>query len=113
MSAFAAPPPAGAQSPPLWGNEEHLRGLLGDAVEIGTLHRDVLEITAFTRAREYGEYFRSHYGPTIAVQANARRTDREAEFVAALDRFCDEWNRGGDDRARFEKEYLVAVGRRR
>jgi len=32
--------------------------------------------------------------------------------VEALDRFCDEWNRGTPDRARFEKEYLLAVGTR-
>jgi hypothetical protein len=31
----------------------------------------------------------------------------------ALDRFCDEWNRGTADQARFEKEYLLAVGTRR
>ena len=30
-----------------------------------------------------------------------------------FDRFCDEWNRGTEDRARFEIEYLVAVGTRR
>ena len=34
----------------------------------------------------------------------------QAEFDAALDAFCDEWNRGTPDAARFEKEYLVAVG---
>jgi SAM-dependent methyltransferase len=112
MAEFAPPPPPGAQPPPFWGSEEHLRGLLGDRVELRTLQRDVLEITAFERAHDYGEHFRSNYGPTIAVQANARRTGRDADFVAALDRFCDEWNRGGD-RARFDKEYLLAVGRRR
>ena len=47
-------------------------------------------------------------GPTIAARANAARTGREAEFDAALDAFCDEWNRGTPDRARFEKEYLLA-----
>ena len=30
MGPFAPPAPAGAQPPPLWGGEEHLRGLLGD-----------------------------------------------------------------------------------
>ena len=29
-----------------------------------------------------------------------------------LDRFCDEWNRGSDTSARFEIEYLIAVGTR-
>ena len=55
-------------------------------------------------------------GPTTGrrspSQANARRTGREAEFVAALDGFCDEWDRGGDGHARFEKEYLLAIGTR-
>ena len=37
---------------------------------------------------------------------------REAELDSALDAFCDEWNRGTADQARFEKEYLVAVGTR-
>ena len=35
---------------------------------------------------------------------------REEEFDEALDQFCDEWNRGTADDARFEQEYLVAVG---
>ena len=73
----------------------------------------MLEITAFERPREYGEHFKAYYGPTIAARANAARDGRDAEFDAALDRFCDEWNRGTADRARFEKEYLVAVGTRR
>ena len=46
------------------------------------------------------------------MQANARKEGREAEFEAALDRFTEEWNRGTPDRARFEKEYLLAVGTR-
>ena len=64
MAEFAPPPPPGAQPPPFWGSEEHLRGLLGDRVELHTLERDVLEITAFERARDYGEHFRANYGPT-------------------------------------------------
>jgi SAM-dependent methyltransferase len=110
MKPFAPPPPPGAQPPPLWGGEEHLRGLLGDRVELRSLERDLLEITAFARPREYGEHFKAYYGPTIAVRANAERDGRADEFDAALDAFCDEWNRGTADAARFEKEYLVAVG---
>jgi len=112
MGPFAPPPPPGAQPPPLWGSEEHLRELLGDRVELGALERDVLEITAFDRPRDYGEHFKARYGPTIAARANARRTEREVEFDEALDRFCDEWNRGTPDHARFEMEYLLAAGTR-
>jgi SAM-dependent methyltransferase len=112
MKPYAPPPPPGAQPPPLWGSEEHLRALVGGRVEFHTLERDVLEITAFERPRDYGEHFKAYYGPTIATRANAAREGREADFDADLDRFCDEWNRGPQDRARFEKEYLLAVATR-
>jgi SAM-dependent methyltransferase len=113
MKPYAPAPPPGAQPPPLWGGEEHLRGLLGDSVELHTLEREVLEITAFRRPQEYAEHFKAYYGPTIATRANAEREGRAGEFDDALRAFCDEWNRGTADEARFEKEYLVAVGTKR
>ncbi len=113
MKPFAPPPPPGAQPPPLWGSEDHVRELFGDRVEWRTLTRDVLEITAFRQPQDYARHFTAYYGPAIAARANAAREGREAEFDDALDRFCDEWNRGTADAARFEKEYLVAVGTRR
>lgn len=111
MKPFAPPPPPGAQPPPLWGGEEHLRELLGDRVELETLERDVLEITAFQHPGDYAEHFKQRYGPTIAARANAEREGRAEEFDAALVDFCDEWNRGSADAARFEMEYLLAVGK--
>jgi SAM-dependent methyltransferase len=112
MKPFAPPPPPGAQPPPLWGGEDHLRELFGERVEWGTLERDVLEITAFQHPGDYAEHFKQRYGPTIAARGNAAREGREEEFDAALDQFCEEWNRGSAEEARFEMEYLVAVGRR-
>jgi hypothetical protein len=113
MGPFAPPPPPGAQPAPLWGSEQHVRELLDGRVDLHTFQRDVLEVTAFKHAHEYGEHFQERYGPTIAAQANARRNGREAEFEHALNGFCDEWNRGADGSARFEMEYLVTVGTRR
>ncbi|HEY8582115.1 MAG TPA: class I SAM-dependent methyltransferase [Capillimicrobium sp.] len=113
MKPFAPAPPPGAQPPPLWGSEEHLAGLFGDRVAFDVLERDVLEITAFPQAHGYAEHMTSLYGPTIAVRANAAREGRAEEFDAALRDFCDTWNRGTPDQARFEKEFLVAVGTRR
>ena len=110
MKPFAAPPPPGAQPPPLWGSEEHLAGLFGNRVQFHTLERDTLAITAFTRARDYGEHFKAYYGPTIAVRANAAKNGRAEEFDNALDLFCDTWNLGTPDQGRFEKEYLIAIG---
>ena len=112
MGPFAPPPPPGAQPPPLWGSEGHLKELFGERVDWGTLERKELEITAFEHPRDYGEHFKAKYGPTIAARANAAKDGREGEFDEALDRFCDEWNRGTPEKARFEMEYLLAVGTR-
>jgi SAM-dependent methyltransferase len=112
MGPFAPPPPPGAQPPPLWGGEDHVRELFGDRVEWRTLERDNLDITAFEDPHDYGEHFKARYGPTIVARANAAKSGREGELDKALDRFSDEWNRGSDDDARFEQEYLVAVGTR-
>ena len=113
MKPFAAPPPPGAQPPPLWGSEEHLAGLFGNRVDFHTLQRDNLEVTAFARPRDYAEHFKAYYGPTIATRANAAKDGRESEFDEALDQFCDKWNLGTPEQGRFEKEYLVSVGTRR
>ncbi len=112
MGPFAPAPPPGAQPPPLWGSEEHMKELFGDRVDFRTLERQALEITAFAHPRDYGEHFKERYGPTIVAQTNARNDGREAEFNDAVDQFCDQWNRGGAEEARFEQEYLLAVGTR-
>jgi len=112
MGPFAPPPPPGAQPPPLWGSEGHLRELLGDRVELRAPERGVLEVTAFEHSHDYAEHFKERYGPTIAARKNAQSTGREGELDQALNRFCDEWNRGTPDGARFEMEYLLAVGTR-
>ena len=109
MGPFAPAPPPGAQPPPLWGSEEHLRELFGERVEFATLERGKLEVTAFERPADYGEHFKERYGPTIVARANAEANGKEREFDEALEQFCAEWNRG-EDSAVFEMEYLLAVG---
>lgn len=112
MGPFAPAPPPGAQPPPLWGGEEHLKELMGEQVEWERLERGDLEVTAFAEPDHFGEHFKQRYGPTIAARANAEKTDRAEEFDQALSDFCAEWNRGGDEAAHFEMEYLLAVGRK-
>ncbi|HEX6457236.1 MAG TPA: methyltransferase domain-containing protein [Solirubrobacterales bacterium] len=112
MGQFMPAPPPGVQPPPLWGSEEHQRGLFGDKVEFERAERGVLEVTAFEQPDDYGEHFKQRYGPTIVARANAEKEGREEEFDQALSDFCAEWNRGGGEEARFEMEYLITVGRR-
>lgn len=113
IGEFAPPPPPGASPPPLWGSEEHVRELFGPRVDLHTLRRDHLTITAFAAPGDFGEHFKAYYGPTIAARRNAAANGREAEFDATLDEFCATWNRGSADAARFEMEYLLLTGTRR
>jgi len=112
IGPFAPTPPPGAQPPPLWGGEAHVAELFGDRVEFTTIERDVLEVTAFRRPEDFAEHFRTSYGPAISAEANARKEGREEEFGEALRSFFEQVNLGGADDARFEMEYMVAVGRR-
>ncbi|HEX2296400.1 MAG TPA: class I SAM-dependent methyltransferase [Actinomycetota bacterium] len=113
MAPYAPPPPPGASPPPLWGSEDHVRELFGDRIDFSVLERDVLEITAFEKPLDYREHFKERYGPTIATYRNARANGQEEELDRAMAEFCHEWNRGSDDRALFEKEYLLVVGKKR
>ncbi len=42
MKPYAAPPPAGASPPPLWGDEDHVRDLFGDEVSDLTMRRETV-----------------------------------------------------------------------
>ena len=85
MAEFAPPPPPGAQPRRSGAARNTSPHCSATASSSARCKREVLEITAFEHAHDYGRHFRSNYGPTIAVEANARRTGREAEFAAALD----------------------------
>ena len=112
MKPFAPPPPPGAQPPPLWGGEEHLRGLLGERVDPAHRRAGCPRDHRVPAGAGVRRALQGLLRPTIAARANAEREGRASEFDEALDAFCDEWNCGTADEARFEKEYLVAVGTR-
>jgi SAM-dependent methyltransferase len=60
------PPPAGLQSPLLWGTEQHLTDLFGDAVA-DTRSQERLCTFRFRSGEEFVEFFRRWYGPTLKV----------------------------------------------
>jgi len=79
-------------------------------VEWTKLERQVLEVTAFDRPAEFAEHFKQRYGPAIPTRAKAAAEGRADEFDAALNEFFENWNLGSPEHARFELEYLLAVG---
>lgn len=82
MKPFAPPLPEGAQPAPLWGDEQHVRELLGDRVTDVVAERQTVAIDRFDTGEEFRDYFKSHYGPTIAVY---NRIADDPEQVRALD----------------------------
>jgi SAM-dependent methyltransferase len=56
------PPPAGVQSPALWGSEAHLRALFGDAVELRCEKKHFN--FRFRSPAHWVQVFREFYGPT-------------------------------------------------
>lgn len=110
MKPYAAPPPPGSTPPPRWGNEDHVRSLLGDQVTDFTATRKVLPVTAFDSAEAFRDYFKEHYGPTIATYRNIAD---DPERVAALDRDLVElgkrFDKGSGD---LEWEYLLVTARK-
>ncbi len=82
MKPYAPAPPPGAQPPPLWGQEEHVRALLGDRVTDVVTERRMLAVDHFADGAEFRDYFKNLYGPTIAVYRNI---EGDPDRVAALD----------------------------
>ena len=56
------PPPAGVQSPALWGVETHLRSLFGDAIESMAIKRRMFNFR-YRSPAHFVEVFRTWYGP--------------------------------------------------
>jgi SAM-dependent methyltransferase len=85
MKPFVAPPPPGAQPPPLWGDIEHVRKLLGDRVRDIRASQQLLSADRLADPAEFLAYFKSTYGPTItAYRGLADDPARTAELDRAL-----------------------------
>lgn len=109
MKPYAPPPPPGAQPPPLWGAESHVRDLLGDRVDGVEAVREHLPVTRFGSGAEFRDFFKATYGPTIMVYRTLADTpDRVAELDAALAALGDEALSEG----RMEWEYLLLTATR-
>ena len=110
MKPYSAPPPPGAQPPPLWGREDHVRALFGDRVTGLTARRGTVEVDQFADGAEFREYFKRNYGPTMAAYA---AIGADPDRVEALDRDLADlarWHDRGNGAMGWE--YLLVTARR-
>lgn len=101
------PPPAGAQSPLLWGTREHLHDLFGDrAASIHAAPRDFM--FRYRSAAHFIDVFSAYYGPM--VKAFAALDDGKRKTLAAdLENLIARFNRAEDGTMVVPGEYLEIV----
>ncbi|MBF4763960.1 class I SAM-dependent methyltransferase [Nocardioides islandensis] len=112
MKPFVAPPPAGVQPPPLWGDEDHVRGLLGDRVTDVRTETRTVKVTLFAEPADFREFFKTNYGPTIAAYKQQPDAEKAAELDAALDGLAERFDVGESGYLVLEWEYLLLTARR-
>jgi SAM-dependent methyltransferase len=100
-------PPAGLKSPALWGNEEHLRALFGDAAAGLRCERRTFNFR-YASPAHWIQVFRDFYGPThkaFAALDATRAHALERDLIALL----EQMNTGGAGSLVVPSEYLEVV----
>lgn len=111
MKPFMAAPPPGAQPAPLWGNEDHVRSLLGDRVGDFTAQRRTLWVDRFADGAAFRDFFKANYGPTIAAYRGlVGEPDRVDALDAQLAELGDRYLAGTST---MEWEFLLVTARKR
>jgi SAM-dependent methyltransferase len=112
MRPYVAPPPPGVQPPPLWGDEDHVRGLLGNRVTDVQACRQTLAVERFAAPEDFREFFKATYGPTIvAYRGLADDPERAAALDAELDDLARRFARDRAGALVLDWEYLLLTAR--
>ena len=113
LAPYMPPPPPGAASPLLWGNEAHVHALFGGRLEPLTMTRHTY-VERAPSPHDYNRLFRDTFPPLAAIRgslqhAAERRDELDRAFLDAIVR----WN-GGRRAGPVEVtyEFLLVVGRR-
>jgi SAM-dependent methyltransferase len=92
MKPYVAPPPPGAQPPPLWGDIAHVRELLGERVIDLHASQQLLRAAGMADPVGFRDYFKKNYGPTIAAYRGleddpARTAELDQALTDLVERF--------------------------
>ena len=110
MKPYAPPPPPGASPAPWWGDESHVRALLGDRVVDVRATTRVLRVTRFPTAEAFRDYFKINYGPTVAVYRSlADQPDRQAALDQDLAELGRRFGTARDGGMIMDWEYLLVT----
>ena len=115
FAPYASPPPPGAESPVLWGSEEHVRELFGDRVAALELTRKEYVERATGGPAGYRDFVKETFGPVIALYASlGDQPDRWEALDREFLEFATRSNRGAPGGpAEYHYEYLLVRARTR
>ena len=109
MGAYLPAPPDYASPPPLWGSEEHVRGLFADTsveLEFARGHNP----WRFDSAEHYVVFMETHYGPTLKARERLTGEGRWEECRDEIHAMAERRNEATDGSLLMQAEYLVAMG---
>jgi SAM-dependent methyltransferase len=111
MGKYLPAPPDYASPPPLWGNEEHVRGLFagtGVELEFARGHNP----WRFDSAEHFVVFFESNYGPTLKARERLEAEGSWTELREELHALAERHNEATDGSLLMRAEYLVTIGRK-
>ncbi|HEX8159645.1 MAG TPA: class I SAM-dependent methyltransferase [Solirubrobacteraceae bacterium] len=107
ITHYMPPPSAAAQPPILWGDESHVRALLGGQILLGIERHDIEFV--FATLDDMLAAYQEHFGPLVLARKLLRPQERYDDLIAdvrALLEHCD----AGEGELRILAEYLLVVG---
>jgi SAM-dependent methyltransferase len=111
LSPYLPAPPPGVSPPPLWGDEEHVAGLLAGTGVEPEFSREAVDFVHDSPAA-FIDFMATYYGPLVkareALTPQGRWDDLRADLVA----LSEASNEARDGSFRAPSEYLVVTGRR-
>jgi SAM-dependent methyltransferase len=112
MGAYMPGLPDYASPPPLWGSEEHVRGLFADtSVELDFVRG--YNPWRFDSAEHYVVFMETHYGPTLKARERLSAEGRWEECREEIHAMAERRNEATDGSLLMHAEYLIALGTKR
>jgi SAM-dependent methyltransferase len=110
MAPYMPKPPAGASSPPLYGDEDHIRSLFaGHDVELSfERHHAIFHAES---AAAWVEFMADHYGPILKAREKLSAAGRWEQLEADLVALCEEANEATEGFST-SSEYVVVHARK-
>jgi SAM-dependent methyltransferase len=111
MGRYLPPLPGYASPPPLWGSEDHVRGLFAGTPVALEFARGV-NPWRFDSAEQYVAFMETHYGPTVKARERLTAEGRWQECRRDLVAMAERRNQAANGSLEMWAEYLVTVGRK-